>query len=234
MIKMQSPRKNKLLKDLPVAEYECIFPHLELIQTSLGEVLFEPGEKLQYLYFPTNCFASLFYDAENGSSTEIASVGNDGAVGVAIFLSGTAIYRAVVQSPGYAYRMRKNLVMQLFNQHGSLFHKLLNYTQSLITYTAQTAVCNRFHTVDQRLCRFLLLSLDRLPSNELFLTQELIANILGVRREGITEAAGKLQQAGLIQYSRGHITVLDRSGLEARVCECYQVVKTESERLMAA
>jgi hypothetical protein len=189
MIKMQSPRKNKLLKDLPVAEYECVFPHLELIQMSLGEVLFESGEKLQYLYFPTNCFASLFSDAENGSSTEIASVGNDGAVGVAIFLSGTAIYRAVVQSPGYTYRMRKNRVMQQFNQHGSLFHKLLNYTQSLITYTAQTAVCNRFHTVDQRLCRFLLVSLDRLPSNELNYLRQSRRLIAGAPQRGCLRAA---------------------------------------------
>ena len=235
MIDIHDPQQNKLLNALPIVDYERIFPHLELVQMFPGEILYESGEKLRYAYFPANCFISLLYDTENGSTTEIASIGNDGAVGVAIFMSGEAMpYRAMVQSTGYAYRMRQNLLMEEFSRHGPLYHKLLSYTQVFITQTAQMAVCNRFHKVDQQLCRFLLLSLDWLPTNELVITQELISNMLGVRREGITEAAGKLQQAGLIHYRRGHITVLDREGLEARCCECYHVVKTEFERLLAA
>lgn len=235
MIDIHDPQQNKLLTALPMADYEHISMHLELIQLCPGEILFQSGDKLQYVYFPTDCFISMLYDTEDGATTEIASIGNDGVAGVAIFMSGAAmLYRAMVQSAGYAYRMPQNLFMEEFDRHGALYHKLLSYTQVFITQTAQMAVCNRFHKVDQQLCRFLLLSLDWVPTNELTITQELISNMLGVRREGITEAAGKLQQAGLIHYKRGHITVLDRKGLEARSCECYQVVKTEFERLLAA
>ena len=233
-----SPRQNHLLDALPAAEYERLFPHLELVPMPLGEVLYESGDELHYVYFPTTCIVSKLYVMENGASTEIAVVGNEGIIGVALFMGGgTMPNRAVVQSAGYAYRLRGHLLMQEFDRSGgrrsgALHHLLLRYTQALITQMAQTAVCNRHHSVDQQLCRWLLLSLDRLSSNELTMTQELIANMLGVRREGVTEAAGKLQQAGLIDYSRGHITVLDRPGLEARVCECYQVVKTEFDRLL--
>jgi len=199
----------------------------------LGEVIYESGGELRYVYFPTNCIVSLLYVMENGASAEIAVVGNDGIIGLALFMGGGSMpNRAVVQSAGSAYRLRGHVLMQEFNRYEALLHLLLRYTQALITQMAQTAVCNRHHSVDQQLCRWLLLSLDRLPSNELAMTQELIANMLGVRREGVTEAAGKLQQAGLIHYSRGRITVLDRPGLEARVCECYHVVKTESDRLL--
>lgn len=228
-----SPKKNHLLTALPDTEYQRIFPHLELVEMSLGKVLYESGEKLLYVYFPMDCIISLLYVMENGASAEIAVVGFEGVVGIALFMGGqTMPNRAVVQSAGYCYRIRQQLFMQEFNRHGALLHKLLNYTQALITQMSQTAVCNRHHSVDQQLCRWLLLSLDRLPSNELAMTQELIANMLGVRREGVTEAAGKLQQADLIQYSRGHIIVLDRKGLEERVCECYQVVKKEFDRIL--
>jgi len=204
----------------------------------LGEVLYESGGELHYVYFPTNCIVSKLYVMENGASAEIAVVGNEGIVGIALFMGGgTMPHRSVVQSAGCAYRMRGQLLKQEFDRsggrrRGTLQHLLLRYTQALITQMSQTAVCNRHHSVDQQLCRWLLLSLDRLPTNELTMTQELIANMLGVRREGVTEAAGRLQQAGLISYCRGHITVLDRPGLEARVCECYQVVKTEFDRLL--
>ena len=235
MTDIHNLQQNKLLSALPIVDYERIFTQLELVQISAGEILYESGEKLQHVYFPIDCFISLLYDTENGSTTEIAAIGNDGVVGVAIFMSGEAMpHRAMAQSAGYAYRIPQNLFMQEFSRHGPLYRKLLGYTQVFITQTAQMAVCNRFHKVDQQICRFLLLSLDWLSTNELAITQELIANMLGVRREGITEAAGKLQQAGLIHYKRGHITVLDRQGLEARSCECYQVVKTEFERLLAA
>lgn len=228
-----SPKQNHLLNVLPPEEYERIFPHLELIEMPLGEVLYESGEQLNFIHFPMNCIVSLLYVMESGASAEIAVVGFEGAIGIALFMGGqTMPNRAVVQSAGYSYRIRQNLFMQEFDRHGVLLHKMLRYTQALITQMAQTAVCNRHHSVDQQLCRWLLLSLDRLSSNELSMTQELIANMLGVRREGVTEAAGKLQQAGLIQYSRGHITVLDRVGLEARVCECYQVVRNESDRIL--
>lgn len=233
-----SPRQNHLLDALPPAEYEHLFPHLERVPMPLGDVLYESGDELCHVYFPTTCIVSMLYVMENGASAEIAVVGNEGIIGVALFMGGgTMPNRAVVQSAGYAYRLPKQLFRQEFNRSGGrrsgvLHHLLLRYTQALITQTAQTAVCNRHHSVDQQLCRWLLLSLDRLPSNELTMTQELIANMLGVRREGVTEAAGKLQQAGLIHYRRGHITVLDRPGLEARVCECYQVVKRESDRLL--
>lgn len=233
-----SPGQNYLLDTLLSAEYERLFPDLELIEMPLGEVIYESGDELHHAYFPTTCIISLLYVMENGASAEIAVVGNDGIVGVALFMGGgTMPNRAVVQSAGYAYRLRAPQLMlefERFGQHryGTLHNLLLRYTQALITQMAQTAVCNRHHSVDQQLCRWLLLSIDRLNSNELTMTQELIANMLGVRREGVTEAAGKLQQAGLIDYSRGHITVLDKPGLEARVCECYQVVKTEFDRLL--
>lgn len=228
-----SPKRNNLLNSLTPEEYERIFPYLELVEMPLGHVLYESGEKLHHVYFPVDCIVSLLYVMENGSSAEIAVVGFEGAIGIALFMGGqTMPNRAVVQSAGYSYRMRSNQFMQEFDRHGAMLHIMLKYTQAIITQMAQTAVCNRHHSVDQQLCRWLLLSLDRLTSNELAMTQELIANMLGVRREGVTEAAGKLQQAGLIHYSRGHITVLDRQGLEARVCECYQVVKEEFDRLL--
>jgi len=233
-----NPRQNNLLNALPAADYERLFPHLELVPMPLGEVLYESGDKLRHAYFPTTCIVSKLNVMENGASAEIAVVGNDGMIGVALFMGGNTMpNRAVVQSAGYAYRLRAHLLMLEFDRSGgrrsgALNHLLLRYTQVLITQMAQTAVCNRHHSVDQQLCRWLLLSLDRLASNELIMTQELIANMLGVRREGVTEAAGKLQRARLIDYNRGHITVLDRPGLESRVCECYQVVKTESDRLL--
>ena len=227
-----APPVNHLLDALPPAEYERLFPHLKSVPMPLGEVLYESGGELRYAYFPTDCIVSLLYVTENGASAEIAVVGNEGIIGVALFMGGgTMPNRAVVQSAGYAYRLRAALLKQEISQNGSLLRLLLRYTQTLITQMAQTAVCNRHHSVDQQLCRWLLLSLDRLTSNELTMTQELIAHNLGVRREGVTEAAKKLQEAGLIHYRRGHITVLDRPGLEARVCECYRVVKTEFDRL---
>jgi len=230
---IDSPRLNHLLNALSLAEYERLLPNLEPVELSLSQVLYESGGPLRYAYFPTTCIVSLLYVLENGASAEIAVVGNDGIIGVALFMGGGSMpNRAVVQSAGRAYRLKVKQVMQEFNRYGEMLHLLLRYTQSLITQMAQTAVCNRHHTVDQQLCRWLLLSLDRLPSNQLKMTQELIANMLGVRREGVTEAAGKLQQAGLIQYSRGLIIVVDRAGVEVRVCECYQVVKTESDRLL--
>ncbi len=226
-------RQNHLLNILPAAEYELIFPHLEQVPMQSGEVLYNPGDKMRYAYFPTTCIVALLYIMENGTSTEIAVIGNDGMIGISLFMDGGSMpNRAVVLSAGYAYRLRGQLLIQEFNRNGTLYHILLRYSQALITQIAQTAVCNRHHSVDQRLCQLLLISLDRLPGNELIMTQEMIANILGVRRESVTEAAGKLQRAGLIEYHRGLITVLDRPGLEGRVCECYQVVKTESDRLL--
>ncbi len=233
MLDLDSPRQNHLLNALPIEEYERLLPNLERVELSLSQVIYESGGLLRYAHFPATCIVSLLYVLENGASAEIAVVGNDGMIGVALFMGGeTMPNRAVVQSAGYAYRLKVKQIMQEFNRYGEMLHLLLRYTQALITQMAQTAVCNRHHTVDQQLCRWLLLSLDRLPSNHLKMTQELIANMLGVRREGVTEAAGNLQQAGLIEYSRGHITVIDRKGVEARVCECYQVVKTESDRLL--
>ncbi|OAH98897.1 Crp/Fnr family transcriptional regulator [Methylomonas methanica] len=233
MTDLDSPQHNHLLNALPDAEYQRLLPHLERVEMPLGEVIYESGGELRYVYFPTTCIVSLLYVMENGASAEIAVVGNDGIIGVALFMGGGGMpNRAVVQSAGHAYRLRGQLLMQEFNRYEGMLHLLLRYTQALITQMAQTAVCNRHHSVDQQLCRWLLISLDRLPSNELTMTQELIANMLGVRREGVTEAAGKLQHAGLIHYSRGRITVLDRPGLEARVCECYRVVRAESDRLL--
>ena len=228
-----TPRQNHLLDALPTGDYERIASHLELIPMALGDVLYESGGKLRYVYFPTTCIVSLLYVMEDGASAEIAIVGNEGLLGVSLFMGGdTTPSRAVVQSAGHGYRLKADLLKDEFGRFGPTMHLLLRYTQALITQMAQTAVCNRHHSVDQQLCRWLLLSLDRLGSNELSMTQELIANMLGVRREGVTEAAGKLQRAGLIRYHRGTITVLDRPGLEALACECYQVVKTEFDRLL--
>lgn len=233
MTHSHSPRQNHLLNALPVDEYERLFPHMERVQLSLGEVIYESGGELHHAYFPSTCIISLLYVMENGASTEIAVVGNEGILGIALFMGGgTMPNRAVVRSAGYAYKLRKQKFMQEFNCYGKLHQLLLRYTQTLMTQMAQTAVCNRYHSLDKKLCHWLLTSLDRLPGNELDMTQELIANMLGVRREGVTEAAGKLQRAGLIHYHRGHIKVLNRSGLEARVCECYQVVKTETDRIL--
>ena len=233
MAKRESPTQNFLLAALTTPEQERLFAQLELVPMRLGEVLYESGSALSHVYFPTSCIVSLLYVMEDGSSAEIAVVGTEGLVGVALFMGGeTTPSRAVVQSAGFAYRLAGAGMKQEFIRGGSMQHLMLRYTQALLTQMAQTAVCNRHHSVDQQLCRWLLLSLDRLPANELKMTQELIANMLGVRREGVTEAAGNLQNAGLIRYSRGRITVLDREKLEHRVCECYAVVKKEFERLL--
>ncbi|CAG0953498.1 hypothetical protein MTYP_00324 [Methylophilaceae bacterium] len=229
------PQQNHLLDALPASEYDRLGPNLEQVDMRLGEVLYESGGRLQHVYFPTTSIVSLLYVMEDGASAEIAVVGNEGILGVSLFMGGeTTPSRAVVQSAGQGYRLKAHLLKDEFNRAGPLMRLLLRYTQALLTQMAQTAVCNRHHSIEQQLCRWLLLSLDRLPTNELLMTQELIANMLGVRREGVTEAAGKLQRAGLIDYSRGHITVLNRPGLESRVCECYQVVKTEFDRLLPA
>jgi CRP-like cAMP-binding protein len=227
------PLTNQLLAALPPTEWERWLPQLERVTMPLGQVVYESGRSLSHVVFPTTAIVSLLYVMENGASAEIAVVGREGVVGVALFMGGeTTPSRAVVQSAGHGFRLKAALLKDEFGRFGPTMHLLLRYTQALITQMAQTAVCNRHHSVDQQLCRWLLLSLDRLSSNELSMTQELIANMLGVRREGVTEAAGKLQEAGLIQYRRGRITVLDRPGLEARACECYQVVKTEVDRLL--
>jgi CRP-like cAMP-binding protein len=233
MLTAHSARQNRLLAALPVCEYESLLGDLELIPMLLGDVLYESGSQLGHVYFPTNSIVSLLYVMEDGASAEIAVVGNEGIIGVALFMGGeTTPSRAVVQSAGFAYRLRGPLLKREFTRSAAMQHLLLRYTQALLTQMAQTAVCNRHHSVDQQLCRWLLLSLDRLQSNELTMTQELIANMLGVRREGVTGAAGKLQEAGLIHYSRGRITVTDRLGLEAQACECYRVVKKEFDRLL--
>ena len=212
-----------------------LFPHLIFVPLPLGMVLYESGAAIRHIYFPTDSIVSLLYVMQNGASAEIAVVGNEGATGVSLFMGGeTTPSRAIVQSAGSAFRLTGNRLKQEFNRHGELLHVLLRYTQSLITQMAQTAVCNRHHSVDQQLCRWLLLSLDRLAGNELSMTQELIANMLGVRREGVTEAAGKLQRLGAIHYTRGKITVLDRAQLERLSCECYAVVKKETDRLLGA
>lgn len=233
MVNFPDPKKNHLLAVLPDAEWQRWLPHLEEIEMPLGQVLYESGSTLNYVYFPTTAIVSLLYLLENGASAEIAVVGNDGIVGISLFMGGeTTPSRAVVQSAGQGYRLRAATMKEEFSRAGPVLHLLLRYTQALITQMTQTAVCNRHHTLDQQLCRWLLLSLDRLNGNELVMTQELIANMLGVRREGVTEAAVRLQAAGLIRYSRGHITILDRRGLEKRTCECYAVVKKESDRLL--
>jgi CRP-like cAMP-binding protein len=229
------PRNNQLLAALPDAEWQRWLPHLEPVTLPLGKVLYEANSTMSHVYFPTTSIVSLLYVMEDGASAEIAVVGNEGLVGISLFMGGASTTsRAVVQSAGLGFRLKADLLMQEFNLAGPVLHLLLRYTQALITQMAQTAVCNRHHSLNQQLCRWLLLSLDRLKSVELVMTQELIANMLGVRREGVTEAAGHLQQAGLIQYQRGHITVLDRAGIEQRVCECYGVVKTEYDRLLPA
>jgi CRP-like cAMP-binding protein len=224
---------NHLLAQLPTEEHQRWLPHLESVHMPLGEVVYEPGVTLTHVYFPTTALVSLLYVMEDGSSAEIAVVGNEGIVGIALFMGGGSTpSRAVVQSAGSGLRLHASMLKEEFDQNGPVLHLLLRYTQALITQMAQTAVCNRHHSLDQQLCRWLLLSLDRLQGNELVMTQELIANMLGVRREGVTEAALNLQHAGLIRYVRGHITVLDRAGLEKRTCECYAVVKKEYDRLL--
>jgi CRP-like cAMP-binding protein len=231
---LYSPKQNHLLAALPGPDFARLAPHLELTPMPLGEVLYESGGRLQHVYFPVNSIVSLLYVLENGASAEIAVVGNEGILGISLFMGGeTTPSRAVVQSAGFGYRLEAQLLKREFNRAGPMLQLLLRYTQALITQMAQTAVCNRHHTIEQQLCRWLLLSLDRLASEELTMTQELIANMLGVRREGVTEAAGDLQRAGLIRYGRGRIEVLDRRGLEKAVCECYRVVKTEVDRLLA-
>ena len=228
-----NPSQNHILAALPTAEFEPLAAHLELVPLALGEILYEPGGQLQHAYFPTTAIVSLHYVMESGASAETAGVGNEGLVGISLFMGGdTTPSSAVVQTAGHAYRLERRLLKQEFNRGGLLFRVLLRYTQALITQMNQTAACNRHHSVEQQLCRWLLLTLDRLPSNELVMTQDLVASMLGVRREGITEAAGNLQRAGLIRYRRGHIAVLDRDGLERRVCECYAVVKRETDRLL--
>jgi CRP-like cAMP-binding protein len=228
-----SPKDNRLLAVLPRDSYDALLPSLEPLEMPLGLSVYESGGAQGYVYFPTSCIVSLLYVLADGASAEIAVTGNEGMVGIALFMGGeTTPSRAVVQSAGHGYRLRADLLKREFESGGALQHLLLRFTQALITQMTQTAVCNRHHTVDQQLCRWLLLSLDRLPGNELVMTQEMIANMLGVRREGVTEAAGKLQADGLIHYSRGKITVVDRPRLEARVCECYAVVKKEYDRLL--
>src|ERR1700686_956994 len=227
------PRENQLLAALKEPEWAEWGPHLELVDLQLGQVISEPGSKLTHVYFPTSCIVSLLYVTAEGDSAEIAIVGREGIVGVSLFMGGeTTPSRAIVQSSGKAFRLKGSVMMREFSRAGFVMQLLLRYTQALIPQMSQTAVCNRHHTLDQQLCRWLLLSLDRLPSNELKMTQELIANMLGVRRSGVTEAALKLQDAGLIRYGHGHIEVLDRPGLEKRVCECYGVVKREFDRLL--
>jgi len=224
---------NDLLASMPPTEWARIASQLEPIELPLGKVLYESGATMSHVYFPTTAIVSLLYVMEDGASAEIAVVGHEGVVGIALFMGGeTTPSRAVVQSAGQGYRLRAPVIKEEFNRSGPVMHLLLRYTQALITQMAQTAVCNRHHSLDQQLCRWLLLSLDRLSGSELVMTQELIANMLGVRREGVTEAALKLQRLGLIRYARGHITVLDRAGLESRVCECYSVVKNEYDRLL--
>jgi CRP-like cAMP-binding protein len=224
---------NHLLAALPMAEFKRLHPHLELVHMPLGEVLCESGDKLRHIYFPTTSVVSLHHVMEDGATAGIAEVGNEGMLGISLFMGGNNTpCEASVMTAGYGYRLRAPLLMEEFDRGGPMQRLLLRYTQALMTQTSQTAVCNRHHPVDQQLCRWLLLTLDRQHSNELALTQELLANMLGVRREGITEAAGELQQAGIIRYRRGHITVLERSGLEDRACECYEVVKRESDRLL--
>jgi len=233
MSSLHSPKQNHLLDALPAEDYARLLPDLELVAMPLGWAIYESGSHMDHLYFPTTSIVSLLYVTENGASAEIAITGNEGLIGISLFMGGESTpSRAVVQSEGHAYRLKEIVLKKEFALGGQLQHLALRYTQALITQMSQTAVCNRHHSVDQQLCRWLLLSLDRLQGNELRMTQELISNMLGVRREGVTEAAGKLQAAGLIHYSRGKITVLDRPGLEQRVCECYAVVKKEFDRLL--
>lgn len=227
------PTQNLLLAALPADVQGRLFADLELVSLRLGKVLYESGDTMRHVYFPTDSIVSLLYVMESGASAEISVVGNEGLIGVSLFMGGESTpSRAIVQSAGSAYRLLGQRLKDEFNRHGEMLLLMLRYTQSLITQMAQTAVCNRHHSIDQQLCRWLLLSLDRLPGNKLTMTQELIANMLGVRREGVTEAAGKLQKLGVIEYSRGAITVLDRPRLEGLSCECYAVVKKETDRLL--
>jgi len=229
-----TPHQNHLLDALPADDYERVASHLELIPLKLGDVLYESGDRLQYVYFPTTAIISLLYVMEDGASAEIAIVGNEGILGISLFMGGDSTpSSAVVQTAGHGYRLPGKLLKDEFNRGGLVQRLLLRYTQALLTQMCQTAACNRHHSIEQQLCRWLLLTLDRLPSNELIMTQELVASALGVRREGITEAAGKLQRAGVIRYRRGHIAVLERSGLEVGACECYAVVKKELGRLLS-
>ena len=233
MSPLETPKQNHLLAALPAAEFDPLAAHLQRIPMQVGEILYEPDEQLQYAYFPTTAIVSLHYVIESGASAEIAGVGNEGVVGISLFMGGdTTPSSAVVQTAGHAYRLPRHLLKNEFDRGGPLQRLLLRYTQALITQMAQTAVCNRHHSIEQQLCRWLLVTLERVPSGQLVMTQELVASMLGVRREGITEAAGKLQQAGVIRYRRGHIAVLDRVGLERRSCECYGVVKAEIDRLL--
>ena len=228
-------KDNHLLAALPDSEFQVLLPDLEPADMTLGQVMYESGDTMTHAYFPTTAIVSLLYVMESGASAEIGVVGNEGVVGISLFMGGSSTpSRAVVQSAGQGFRLKSRIVKEQFDRAGPLMHLFLRYTQALITQMSQTAVCNRHHTLDKQLCRWLLLSLDRLPGRNLLMTQELIANMLGVRREGVTEAALKLQRAGLIQYSRGHIEVLDRPGLEERSCECYKVVKDEYDRLLPA
>ena len=235
MISSSELRQNYLLAALPAAELARISEGIAIAPMPLGHVLYESGDEMRHVYFPTTSIVSLLYVMQDGSSAEIAIVGNEGIVGISLFMGGeTTPSRAIVQSAGKAFRVASKVLKDEFRRGGPVQHLLLRYTQALITQMSQTAVCNRHHSVEQQLCRWLLMSLDRLDSNQLSMTQELIANMLGVRREGVTESAGKLQRLGLIEYSRGHIKVLDRTALEAHACECYQVVKKEFERLLPA
>ena len=230
---LHTPKQNHLLAALPAEIFERIAPQLELVPMPLGEVLYESGCQLQHVYFPTTAIVSIHYIMENGASTEITGVGNEGVLGISLFMGGkTTTGLATVHTGGYGYRLKGRLMMEEFYRAGPMMRLMLLYTQALITQISQTAVCNRHHSIEQQLCRWLLLTLDRLPSNELTMTQELIAGMLGVRREGITETAGNLQRAGLISYRRGHITVIDRAGLASHACECYEVVNKEFHRLI--
>ena len=233
-MRLNNPNQNHLLAALLDAEFDRLSPHLDPIMMRLGDVLYESGAAINHVYFPTSAIVSLHYVLENGSSSEIAGVGNEGMLGISLFMGGnTTPSRAVVQTAGHGYRLKSHLLLDEFNRAGPVMRLLLRYTQALLTQMSQTAICNRHHTVDQQLCRWLLLTLDRLPTSELTMTQELIANMLGVRREGVTVAAGRLQAKGYISNRRGHISVLDRHGLEGDVCECYEVVKKEFARLMS-
>jgi len=228
-----NPRDNHLLAAVPEAEYARLAPNLELVPMPLGKILYESGVRLQYVYFPIDCIVSLLYVMEDGASAEIAAVGLEGVVGISLFMGGeTTTSRALVQSGGRAYRMKGSMLKDSFNRAGAMQHLLLRYTQALLTQMAQTSACNRRHTLEQQFCRWLLVSLDRLPTNVLVMTQELVAGMLGVRREGVTAAAGKLQSLGLIEYHRGRIEVLNRAGIEKMSCECYDVVRRESLRLL--
>lgn len=234
MLAKHSPNQNQLLGALPTADFERLAPHLKLVPLALGEMLYESSGQLHHAYFPTTSIISLHYVTESGASSEIAGVGHEGMVGTSLLLGGnTTPSAAVVQTAGFAYRLDRRQLVEEFERNGVLNRMLLRYTQALMTQMSQTAVCNRHHSVEQQLCRWLLVTLDRIPSGELTMTQELVASMIGVRREGVTEAAGKLQTGGYIRYRRGHISVLQRSGLEGRVCECYGVVKKEFDRLLS-